>query len=124
MPELKILVSREQIAQRVAEMGAQISKDFAGEPVILVGVLKGATIFLSDLARHIDLDCMFDFIGVSSYGVRPTPVHELLGGWDSAGEGRVTTDGDQSVGGREGILVGGILDRGLNRKRLGENFLG
>jgi len=59
MPELKILVSREQIAKRVAEMGAQISKDFAGEPVILVGVLKGATIFLSDLARHIDLDCTF-----------------------------------------------------------------
>ena len=100
MPELKILVSREQIAKRVAEMGAQISKDFAGEPVILVGVLKGATIFLSDLARHIDLDATFDFIGVSSYGAKPTPDQELLGGWDSTGEVRVTKDVDHSLAGK------------------------
>jgi hypoxanthine phosphoribosyltransferase len=124
MPELKILVSREQIAQRIAEMGAQISKDFAGEPVILVGVLKGATIFLSDLARHIDLDCTFDFIGVSSYGARPTPDQELLGGWDSTGEVRVTKDVDSSLAGKNVILVEDILDTGLTLTRLRQLLLG
>src|SRR5437899_1416133 len=66
--ELKIYISRDQIAKRVAEIGAQISKDFAGEPLVLLGVLKGAAIFLSDLSRHISLDASFDFISVSSYG--------------------------------------------------------
>ena len=53
MPDLKVLFSREQIAVRVAEIGAQINQDFQGEPVVLVGVLKGAAIFLSDLSRQI-----------------------------------------------------------------------
>ena len=55
MPELKVLFSREQIAHRVAEMGAEINRDYAGQSVILLGVLKGAAIFLSDLSRHVDL---------------------------------------------------------------------
>ena len=67
VPELKILLSHEQIAKRVAEMAAEISRDFAGQPIILLGVLKGAAIFLSDLARQVQLDLNFDFIGVSSY---------------------------------------------------------
>jgi len=71
--ELKILISKEQIAQRVAEMGAQITSDFSAEPIILVGVLKGAAMFVSDLARHIQLDVSLDFIGVSSYGNLPSP---------------------------------------------------
>src|SRR5579864_6499282 len=83
--ELKILISKEQIAQRVAEMGAQITRDFSAQPIILVAVLKGAAIFLSDLARHIQLDVSFDFIGVSSYGNRPSPSQEVSGGWDSTG---------------------------------------
>ena len=73
MQPLKVLISREDVAKRVAEQGAQITKDFAGQSVIFVGVLKGAAIFLSDLARQVDLDSTFDFIGVSSYGNRPEP---------------------------------------------------
>ena len=92
MSELKVLISRQDIAKRVSELGAQITKDFAGQSVILVGVLKGATIFLSDLARHVDLDATFDFIGVSSYGNRPTPTQELKSGWDSTGEVKLTKD--------------------------------
>jgi len=88
--ELKVLISREQIAHRVAEMGADITRDFSGQTVIFVGVLKGAAIFLSDLARNVQLDATFDFIGVSSYGNRPTPAQELMTGWDSTGEVRVT----------------------------------
>lgn len=112
-PELKVLISREQIAQRVAELGAEIARDFSGQSIILVGVLKGAAIFLGDLARHIPLDATFDFIGVSSYGNRPSPSQELTDGWDSTGEVRVTKDVDQSMKDRNVILVEDILDTGL-----------
>ena len=97
MTELKVLISRDAIAKRVAGMGAEISRDFAGEPVIFVGVLKGAAIFLADLARQVKLDATFDFIGVSSYGNRPSPQAELKSGWDSTGEVKLTKDVDQSI---------------------------
>jgi hypoxanthine phosphoribosyltransferase len=113
MAELKVLISRQEIAKRVSELGAQITKDFAGESVILVGVLKGAAIFLSDLARNIELDSTFDFIGVSSYGNRPSPTQELKSGWDSTGEVKLTKDVDQSMKDKNVILVEDILDTGL-----------
>ena len=103
VPELKVLFSREQIAARVAELGRQISKDFAGEPVVLVGVLKGAAIFLSDLARRIELDSTFDFIAVSTYGDQK----------QSSGEVKLLKDVDQSMEGKNVILVEDILDTGL-----------
>ena len=68
MDKLRVLITREQIAAKVAQMGERITADFAGESVVLIGVLKGATIFLADLARQIKLDATFDFIAVSSYG--------------------------------------------------------
>src|SRR3954454_2346134 len=113
MSELKVLISRQEIAKRVGELGAQITKDFAGQSVNLVGVLKGAAIFLSDLARQVQLDATFDFIGVSSYGNRPSPSQELRSGWDSTGEVRLTKDMDQSMIGKNVILVEDILDTGL-----------
>ena len=60
MTGLKVLISREQIAKRVAELGAEITRDFAGQPVILVGVLKGSAIFLADLAREVKLEATFE----------------------------------------------------------------
>src|ERR1700752_4414558 len=113
MPELKVLISRQDIAKRVSELGAQITKDFSGQSVNLVGVLKGAAIFLSDLARQVQLDATFDFIGVSSYGNRPTPSQELKSGWDSTGEVKLTKDVDQSIKDKKIILVEDILDTGL-----------
>src|SRR5246127_2068009 len=113
MQPLKVLISREDVAKRVAELGAQITKDFAGQSVILVGVLKGAAIFLSDLARQVDLDSTFDFIGVSSYGNRPSPTQELKSGWDSTGEVKLTKDVDQSMKDKNVIVVEDILDTGL-----------
>ena len=113
MAGLKVLFTREQIAQRVAEMGVDINRDYAGQSVILLGVLKGAAIFLSDLSRQLKIDATFDFIGVSSYGNRPSPAQELKSGWDSTGEVRLTKDMDQSMIGKNVILVEDILDTGL-----------
>src|SRR5579871_997198 len=91
----------------------EITRDFSGKRVIFVCVLKGAAIFLSDLARQVRLDATFDFMGVSSYGNRPTPAQELSMGWDSTGEARLTKDADQSMRGKNVILVEDILDTGL-----------
>lgn len=111
MPELKLLISREQIAGRVMEMGKQITADSAGEPVIFVGVLKGAAVFLSDLMRQVRLDATFDFIGVASYSNPPGPRQEKV--WDSTGEVRLTKDVDHSLRDKDVILVEDILDTGL-----------
>lgn len=115
MPNLRVFLSREQIAKRVAEMGAEIARDFQGQSIIFVGVLKGAAIFLSDLARNVPLDATFDFIGVSSYGNRPIAKEDPAGhaAWDSLGEVRLTKDMDQSLADRNVILVEDILDTGL-----------
>jgi hypoxanthine phosphoribosyltransferase len=100
---LKILFTRQQIAEKVGEMGRQITHDFAGESVVLVGVLKGACMFLADLARSIELDASFDFISVSSYG----------SGKQSSGEVRLLKDVDSPVQGKNIIVVEDILDTGL-----------
>jgi hypoxanthine phosphoribosyltransferase len=118
MSGLKVLISRKEIADRVTAIGADITRDFAGQAVIFVGVLKGAAIFLSDLARCVDLDTTFDFIGVSSYGNRPSPAQELKSGWDSTGEVKLTKDVDQSMKDRNVILVEDILDTGLTLTHL------
>src|SRR5579872_4628819 len=123
MPELKVLISREEIAKRVRELGAEITKDFAGQSVNLVGVLKGAAIFLSDLARQVNLDATFDFIGVSSYGNRPSPSQELKTGWDSTGEVKLTKDVDQTMKDKNIIVVEDILDTGLTMTYLKKMLL-
>lgn len=100
---LQVLLSREQIASRVAAMASEISNDFRGDSVLLLGVLKGATIFLSDLARQLTVDATFDFLAVSSYSK----------GTKSSGEVRLTKDLDESLQDRNVILVEDILDTGL-----------
>jgi hypoxanthine phosphoribosyltransferase len=103
MSDLRVLFTREEIAARVAEIGAQISRDYTGQPVTLIGVLKGAAIFLSDLSRSIKLDATFDFIAVSSYGNEK----------QNSGEVKMMKDVDQSMEGKNVILVEDILDTGL-----------
>ena len=112
--KLPVLFSRSQIAARVAELGAEITRDFAGQPVVFLGVLKGATIFLSDLARAVSLDATFDFLAVSSYGA--SSAH--------SGEVRLTKDVDQSMAGKNVILVEDILDTGLTLTYLKNLLLG
>jgi hypoxanthine phosphoribosyltransferase len=123
MAELKVLISRQDIAKRVSELGAEIAKDFAGQSIIFVGVLKGAAIFLSDLARQVDLDATFDFIAVSSYGNRPSPTQELKSGWDSTGEVKLTKDVDQTMKDKNVIVVEDILDTGLTMTYLKKMLL-
>jgi hypoxanthine phosphoribosyltransferase len=118
--QLRILISREQIATRVTEMGGQITADCAGEPVIFVGVLKGAAIFLSDLVRQVEVDASFDFIGVSSYGTQSAEGKS----WDSTGEVRLTKDVDRSLRDKNVILVEDILDTGLTLTFLKRLLLG
>ncbi len=120
--ELRILLSREQIAARVAEMAQQVTADFQGEPVLFVGVLKGAAIFLSDLVRQVQLEAAYDFIGVSSYGNPRGPMQEKA--WDSTGEVRLTKDVEQSLRDKNVVLVEDILDTGLTLSFLKRLLLG
>lgn len=112
-PELRVLFSRQQIAERVHDMARQISSDFHGQKIIFVGVLKGASIFLSDLAREVCLDATFDFISVASYG----------NGTKSSGEVRLNKDVDSSMADKNVILVEDILDTGLTMGFLRKLFL-
>jgi hypoxanthine phosphoribosyltransferase len=114
LDRLKVLLAREQIAEKVIELGARITSDFAGESVVLIGVLKGATIFLADLARAIKLDASFDFIAVSSYGNTK----------QQSGEVKLMKDVDHSMGGKNVILVEDILDTGLTLTYLKNILLG
>ena len=114
MDRLKVLLTREQIAKKVAELGERITQDFSGESLVLIGVLKGATIFLADLARQIKLDVTFDFIAVSSYGNSK----------QQSGEVKLMKDVDHSMEGKNIILVEDILDTGLTLTYLKNLLLG
>lgn len=111
--KLELLYSRQQIANRVAEIGAQITQDLAGESAVMIGVLKGAAIFLADLARAIDVDCTFDFVAVSSYGK----------GQRSSGAVKLIKDLDHPIEGKNIIVVEDILDTGLTLGYLRKLFL-
>jgi len=101
--DLPILFSRQQIGARVAELGRQIDKDYAGASIVLLGVLKGAAIFLSDLSRSITTHCTFDFVAVSSYGKNQK----------TSGAVKLIKDIDQPIEGKHIIVVEDILDTGL-----------
>ena len=100
---MEVLFSRERIQERVAELGRQIDRDYAGGRIVLVGVLKGAAIFLADLARSISVDNTFDFVAVSSYGKEQ----------QSSGAVKLIKDLDEPVNGKHVIVVEDILDTGL-----------
>lgn len=110
---LEVLYSRRQIADRVAEMGIEIARDLHGEPLVMVGVLKGAAFFLADLSRAIQADATFDFVAVSSYGK----------GQSSSGAVRLIKDLDQSIEGKNVLVVEDILDTGLTLAYLRKVFL-
>jgi hypoxanthine phosphoribosyltransferase len=99
----RVLLTREQIAARVQELGAEITRDYAGRQPLLIGVLKGAFVFMADLARAIDLPLDLDFMAVSSYGTATK----------TSGVVRIVKDLDADLTGRHVILVEDIVDSGL-----------
>ncbi len=101
--KLKVLIRRAAIQKRVREVAHEITKDFKGERIHLIGVLKGACIFLSDLVREINLETSIDFIAVSSYGKNK----------ESSGQVRLVKDLDSSIEGLNVIVVEDILDTGI-----------
>lgn len=110
--EVDILYSQEQISTRVKELGRQISRDYQGEDLLVIGVLKGAFVFMADLIREIDLPLELDFISVSSYGASTI----------SSGEVRIIKDLDYSVEGKSVLLVEDIIDTGLTLNYIKEIF--
>ncbi|HEY1805878.1 MAG TPA: hypoxanthine phosphoribosyltransferase [Terracidiphilus sp.] len=110
---LDVLYSRQQIAERVTEMGAQITRDLNGEKLVMVGVLKGAAFFLVDLSRAIQADATFDFVAVSSYGA----------GERSSGAVKVIKDLDHPIEGKNVLIVEDILDTGLTLAYLRKLFI-
>jgi len=110
---LEIFFTRQQIAERVAEMGAQITRDLNGEKLVMVGVLKGAAPFLADLARAVEADATFDFVATSSYGK----------GQRSSGAVKLIKDLDEPIEGKNVLVVEDILDTGLTLAYLRKLFL-
>lgn len=105
-----ILFSREIIQRRVGELAAQISRDYQGRELLVVGILKGAFIFMADLVRALDVPSSVDFVRLASYGE----------GQVSSGTVRLTKDLESQVAGRELLVVEDILDTGLTLSRLTE----
>jgi len=112
--KIEVFISKEQIQERIAKLGKQIEKKYSElkEPLILIGVLKGSLIFLSDLCRAIDLPVELEFMGVSSYG----------NATESSGIVQITQDLTRSIKGRHILLVEDIVDTGLTAKYLLKNF--
>ena len=106
------LVSSEELQKRVAELGRQISEEYAGRDLFMVGVLKGAVLFLADLMRHVDVPCEIDFMAISSYG----------SGTESSGVVRILKDLDAPIAGRHVLVVEDIVDSGLTLQYLFRNL--
>jgi len=107
----RVLISEEELKAKVAEIGKQISEDFAGKDPIFVGVLKGCFIFMADLMRYVTINCSMDFMAVSSYS-----------GTNSTGAVKITKDLGEDIGGRHIIIVEDILDSGVTLNYL-KNYL-
>jgi hypoxanthine phosphoribosyltransferase len=111
-PAGEILVQPDDLQRRVRELGAEISRDYAGRDLLLVCVLKGAVFFLSDLMRQIDVPCEVDFMAVASYGDAT----------DSSGVVRILKDLEAPIAGRDVLIVEDIVDSGLTLQYLMRNL--
>jgi hypoxanthine phosphoribosyltransferase len=108
----EILVPAEDLERRVRELAAEVSRDYEGRDLVLIGVLKGAVFFLSDLMRHLTVQCEVDFMAVASYG---SATH-------SSGVVRILKDLDAAIEGRDVLIVEDIVDSGLTLQYLLRNL--
>jgi len=104
----EILVQADELQHRVRELGQEITRDYGGRDLLLIGVLKGAVFFLADLMRHIDIPCEVDFMAVASYGSAT----------ESSGVVRILKDLDTPIEGRDVLIVEDIVDSGLTLQYL------
>ncbi|KOF56207.1 MULTISPECIES: hypoxanthine phosphoribosyltransferase [Clostridium] len=104
----KILIDEEQIGKKIKEIGNNISRDYKGKDLILIGVLKGSVMYMANLAKEIDIPCTMDFMSVSSYGNSTT----------SSGVVKILKDLDASVEGKDVLIVEDIIDSGITLKYL------
>jgi hypoxanthine phosphoribosyltransferase len=109
----QVLVPSEKIGKKVRELGERITEDYRGEELLLVGILRGAVVFLSDLMRSMDLPCEIDFMEVSSYGA----------GTSSSGVVRILKDLEEDITGRHVLIVEDIIDTGLTLAYLRRTLL-
>ena len=109
----ELLLTREQIAVRVAEMGAEITKDYAGKELMTICILKGAVVFFVDLIRQIDLPLSMDFMAISSYGSATK----------SSGVVRILKDLDKPINGKHVLVIEDIVDSGMTLSFLRDNLL-
>ncbi|MDY2736289.1 hypoxanthine phosphoribosyltransferase [Intestinibacter sp.] len=103
-----VMLSEEEIKAKVAELGKKIEKDFEGQDLLVVGILKGASVFVSDLIRSINLDVNIDFMSVSSYG----------NSTESSGSVKILKDLDVDIKGKNVLIVEDIIDSGLTLSNL------
>jgi hypoxanthine phosphoribosyltransferase len=108
----EVLIDEETLAARVAELGAEVSADYHGRDLLLIGVLKGAVFFMADLMRHLTVPCEVDFMAISSYGDAT----------DSSGIVRILKDLDINIEGRDVLVVEDIIDSGLTLSYLIRNL--
>jgi hypoxanthine phosphoribosyltransferase len=108
----EVLIEEEALRARIAELGEEISTDYAGRDLLLVGVLKGAVFFMADLMRTLTVPCEVDFMAISSYGAAS----------DSSGVVRILKDLDIPLGGRDVLVVEDIIDSGLTLSYLMRNL--
>ena len=108
----EILVQADDLRHRVSQLGAEISRDYAGKDLLLIGVLKGAVFFMADLMRHLTVPCEVDFMAISSYGDAT----------DSSGIVRILKDLDINIEGRDVLVVEDIIDSGLTLSYLIRNL--
>ena len=114
MPDVaEVLITSEQIQEKVRELGARITQDYAGEKLLLVGVLRGAVVVMGDLMRRIDLPCEIDFMDISSYG----------SGASSSGVVRILKDLEEDITNRHVLIVEDIIDTGLTLSYLRRSLL-
>ena len=109
----ELLITRDQIAKRVKEMGAEITRDFEGKDLTVICILKGAVVFFVDLVREIDLPMTMDFMAISSYGSATK----------SSGVVRILKDLDKPINGRDVLIIEDIVDSGMTLSFLKENLL-
>jgi hypoxanthine phosphoribosyltransferase len=108
----RVLITAEEISEKLAQMGRDISRDYADKDLLIVGVLKGAFIVIADLARHIDIPVEFDFMAVSSYGAATK----------TSGVVRILKDLDEEIEDRHVLIVEDIIDSGLTLHYLMRNL--